>query len=78
MRLDQSGIFPEAGGPFHLTVASSGGAREDWYGSLGVYSKTGERHNNKTVWARHQGGRTLYYTTGHTVLSTIIISFFVS
>ena len=44
-----------AGGPFYLTVESSGKAGENWYNSLGVYSKTGEFHNNKTVWARHDG-----------------------
>ena len=53
-------ISEEAGGPFHLTVFSSGEAGEVWYSSLGVYSKTGKSHNNKTVWARHDGTRRIF------------------
>ena len=54
-------ISEEEGGPYQLTVASTGGAEEFWYRSLGVYSKTGERHNNKTVWARHHGNKKIFF-----------------
>ena len=54
-------ISEEEGGPDQLTLASTGGAEEFWYSSLGVYSKTGERHNNKTVWARHHGNQKIFF-----------------
>ena len=65
--------FPEAGGPYYLTVASTGEAGEVWYSSLGVYSKTGARHNNKTVWRRHDGTKTIYYSTGSQLYQPLIL-----
>ena len=49
-------------GPLYLTVSSEGGAGELWYPDMGVYSQTGHYHNNKMVWAKHDGTRKIFYS----------------
>ena len=60
MKFSKSNI---SAGPLYLTVSSSGEAGEVWYPEMGVYSQSGHYHNNKMVWARHDGTRKLFYTT---------------
>jgi len=47
--------------PEYLTVSSSGPAEEVQPGRMGVYRQSGETHNNKPVWSRHDGTQKLFY-----------------
>ena len=51
-------------GPQYLTVKSSGEARKVWYSYMGVYEKTGEYHNKRPVWSRHDGTQKMFYSNG--------------
>ena len=55
-------------GPEYLIVSSSGPAGEKQYEKMGVYRQTGETHNNKPVWSRHQGPHKLFYSNGKFIL----------
>ena len=50
--------------PEYLTVSSSGPAEKVQYYSMGVFRLTGETHNNKPVWSRHEGTMKLFYDNG--------------
>ena len=52
-------------GPEYLTVSSLGPAGEEQSSRMGVYSLTGETHNNKPLWSRHDGTATIFYTSGN-------------
>ena len=51
-------------GPQYLTVKSSGEAGKEWFEMMGVYEQTGEYHNKKPVWSRHDGTQKMFYTKG--------------
>ena len=53
-----------AGAPEYLTVNSSGPAGAEQYYSTGVFRLTGETHNNKPVWSRHEGTMKLFFDNG--------------
>ena len=56
-------------GPEYLTVSSSGPAGKEQYLRMGVYRQSGETHNNKPVWSRHDGTMKLFYDNGKFILS---------
>ena len=45
-------------------MSSSGPAGKKQEILMGVYRQTGETHNNKPVWSRHDGTRKLFYSNG--------------
>lgn len=45
-------------------MSSSGPAGKEQYGRTGVYRQSGETHNNKPVWSRHDGTEKLFYDNG--------------
>ena len=47
--------------PQYLTVNSSGEAGMKQYGRMGIFELTGEYHNKKPVWSRHDGTEKIYY-----------------
>ena len=51
-------------GPYDLTVSSSGPAGKEQDRRMGVYLQSGETHNNKPVWSRHDGTQKLFYSSG--------------
>ena len=55
-------------GPYYLTVSSSGPAGKEQYRRMGVYRQSGETHNNKPVWSRHDGTQKLFYNNGKFIL----------
>ena len=55
-------------GPEYLTVSSSGPAGEVQSSRMGVYRQTGETHNKKPVWSRHEGPAFLYLNSGKFIL----------
>ena len=50
-------------GPY-LTVQSKGEAGRAQYARMGVYHLTGDYHNQKPVWSRHDGSKKLFYDNG--------------
>ena len=56
--------FPAILGPQYLTVKSSGEAGKKKSGRMGVYEQTGEYHNKKPVWSRHDGTEKMFYSFG--------------
>ena len=69
----QSQIFSKFVGPEYLTVSSSGPAGEVQSHRMGVYSLTGETHNNMPVWSRHEGPAKLFYTNGKFIFMMMMI-----
>ena len=55
-------------GPYYLTVSSSGPVGEKQYSRMGVYRQSGETHNNRPVWSRHDGTMKLFYGNGKFIL----------
>ena len=51
-------------GPQYLTVKSSGEAGKEQYDRMGVYEQTGEYHNKKPVWSRHDVTMKMFYSNG--------------
>ena len=50
--------------PQYLTVNSSGEAGMKQYGRMGIFELTGEFHNEKPVWSRHDGTQKMFYDNG--------------
>ena len=54
--------------PFLLTVKTTGRAGEKQYLRMGVYKLTGETHNKKPVWSRHDGTQKMFYSNSKLIL----------
>ena len=51
--------------PDVLTVSSDlGPAGKEQWKRMGVFRKTGEEHNGRSVWANSDGGQSLFYNSG--------------
>ena len=54
--------------PEYLTVSSTGPAWTKQADMMGVYHLTGESHNGKPTWARHEGAEKIFYANGKFIL----------
>ena len=62
--IDHSFLDPDIlRGPQYLTVKNCE-KRQRYSSEVGVYHQTGEYHNEKPVWSRHDGTMKMFYDNG--------------